>query len=69
MPIKTKVKVLNNRHPDVQAGTIGEVECHSEGGYGVEITGSWMYAGGDRGQRYSGTEIIWYEGHELEEVK
>lgn len=68
IPINTKVRVLNNRHPDVLAGTEGTIDCFTEGGYGVSITGSWMYAGGDRGQRYQGTEVVWFETHEFEVI-
>lgn len=68
MKLGTKVRVLNNRFPDVLAGTVGRVTCEHQGGYGVTITGNWMIAGGDRGQVYYGTETVWYEAHELEAV-
>jgi hypothetical protein len=66
MDVGDKVRILNNRHPDVLAGTEGVIDCLHDGGYGIAIDGSWMIAGGDRGQCYRGVEVIWYEGHEFE---
>lgn len=63
-----RVKIKNNRHPDVLAGTEGVIDCFHEGGYGVSIHGRWMVAGGDRGQTYESTEVVWYESHEFELV-
>lgn len=68
IPKGTKVRILNNRHPDVLAGMVGEIDCFHEGGYGVAIDGCWMIAGGDRGQVYRGVEVVWYETHEFELV-
>lgn len=60
------VKVVSAKHPDVMPGTVGVIDGLLEGGYWVKLYGSWMIAGGDRGQCYKGYETIWYESHELE---
>jgi len=63
-----RVRILSARHPDVNAGTVGTIDGYYEGGYGVVITGSWLIAGGDRGQSQSGTQVIWYPPEKLEPV-
>lgn len=61
-----QVKVLSSKHPDVIEGTIGTIDCHHVGGYGVAIDGNWLIAGNDRGARIQRIEVIWYQSEDLE---
>lgn len=62
------VMVKSAKHPDVLVGTIGKVTCQYSGGFGIKIHGSWLIAGGERGQKIEEDRVIWYDPSEIVEM-
>lgn len=64
LPKGTKVAICNSPHADVQAGTIGEVDCKVAIGYGVKVTANFTVPGGSKKE----TRVIYCDAKDIKKL-